>query len=77
MHVTPTEEQWKLLTEADSTVPVVMQDWISINQVACDHFQRLMAELKASTGVDFAMLSVAISETQNLLRTVKLEQPNN
>jgi len=55
----------------------ILKNWFKKYQAPCRYYQHLMAELKASSNVDFAMLSVAISETQILLRAVQLEPSTN
>ncbi len=42
--------------------------WVEENQAVVDHFMALVSELKASDTLDFAMLSVALSEAHGLLQ---------
>lgn len=46
-----------------------VKDWIQSSQDACGRFERLITDLRGSGAVDFAMLSVAVSEAQALVST--------
>ncbi|GJL80883.1 MAG: NAD-glutamate dehydrogenase [marine bacterium B5-7] len=43
-----------------------MQNWVKANQVSCDRFIQLINDFKASREIDFAMLSVAISQVKSM-----------
>ncbi len=61
-----------VLRTSDSGRPQTIVDkWVAQNQSAYDRFTQLIAELKGLTQVDFAMLSVALSESQSLRSAVE------
>jgi len=43
--------------------------WSARNAKACDKYRELVAEMKVSSSIDFAMLSLAINEVHKLLRS--------
>ncbi|MFQ5928719.1 MAG: NAD-glutamate dehydrogenase, partial [Acidobacteriota bacterium] len=45
----------------------LVDSWVTANQLVVDRFMERMSDLKASDTVDFAMLSVALSEVHGLL----------
>jgi glutamate dehydrogenase len=44
-----------------------VKNWVHTSQDACGRFERLITDLRGSGTVDFAMLSVAVSEAQTLV----------
>jgi NAD-specific glutamate dehydrogenase len=44
-------------------------NWSRANAVAVTKYQDLITDMKASGGVDFAMLSLAVNEVHKLLRS--------
>jgi len=58
-------------TEADSALPApaLVANWSRANAVAVTKYQDLITDMKASGGVDFAMLSLAVNEVHKLLRS--------
>jgi len=47
----------------------MVSKWIASNQTTVSKYNELMNDMKASTSVDFAMLSLAVNEVHKLLRT--------
>ena len=47
----------------------LVSNWSSANAVAVNKYQDLITDMKASGGVDFAMLSLAVNEVHKLLRS--------
>lgn len=47
----------------------MVQRWSNENQLAVKKYSDLITEMKAGTGVDFAMLSLAVNEVHKLLRS--------
>ncbi|MFQ5994668.1 MAG: NAD-glutamate dehydrogenase [Acidiferrobacterales bacterium] len=62
-----------VLQDSASTLrtKALVETWIAENEATVGHFVELMSDLKASDTVDFAMLSVAVSDVHNLLRVEK------
>ncbi|MEE8634729.1 MAG: hypothetical protein V3T12_01835, partial [Acidiferrobacterales bacterium] len=60
----------EVLRHASGTVraKALVDSWIENNQAIVDFFMELMSDLKSNDTVDFAMLSVAVSEVHKLLR---------
>ena len=56
------------VTQEESDAVARVMDWSNRNRAATDKYRALVAEMKASTSVDFAMLSLAINEVHKLLR---------
>jgi NAD-specific glutamate dehydrogenase len=46
-----------------------VQQWSNRNASATSKYQALIGDLKATSSVDFAMLSLAINEVHKLLRS--------
>ncbi|MFK7992588.1 MAG: NAD-glutamate dehydrogenase [Granulosicoccus sp.] len=56
------------LTDLDQSAEQRVLDWSNRNSQATSTYRALMAEMKASSSIDFAMLSLAINEVHKLLR---------
>ncbi len=56
-------------TDVDLSADERVQQWSDRNRLASDQYRALISELKATTSVDFAMLSLAINEVHKLLRS--------
>ncbi|MFK8083637.1 MAG: NAD-glutamate dehydrogenase [Granulosicoccus sp.] len=57
------------LTDQDLSAEQRVLDWSKTNAQSTDTYRVLMAEMKASSSIDFAMLSLAINEVHKLLRS--------
>jgi glutamate dehydrogenase len=70
LHIQQRNLTAEVLRHASGTVRAkpLVDTWIEANQAIVDFFMELMSDLKANDTVDFAMLSVALSEVHNLLR---------
>jgi len=60
-----------LRTDDSGRPQTIVDKWVTQNQSAYDRFTQLIAELKGLSQVDFAMLSVALSESQILRSAVE------
>jgi len=56
-------------TEQELSAEQRVDTWARRNPIATEKYRALVAEMKASTTVDFAMLSLAINEVHKLLRS--------
>ena len=68
----------KVLRQTNSTdrPKAIVDTWVAENKTILDRFSQITTDLKASGSLDFAMLSVAVSEAQRLLRTSESPQPS-
>lgn len=57
------------LTEQELDTEQRVMAWSARNAKACDKYRELVAEMKVSSSIDFAMLSLAINEVHKLLRS--------
>ncbi len=58
-----------LRATSGSRAKSMVEAWIQEHRSAFDRYARVVAELRSAAGVDFAMLSVALSELQTLARS--------
>ncbi len=70
LHIQQRNLTAEVLRHASGTVraKALVDSWIENNQAIVDFFMELMSDLKSNDTVDFAMLSVAVSEVHKLLR---------
>ncbi len=57
------------MTEQDQSASERVLDWSKRNATATEKYGALVAEMKVSSSIDFAMLSLAINEVHKLLRS--------